>query len=186
VTASTTAVEGDPATPPDRPLPGLLQLPRGVVRSVRLLRLKALLGKRFSYGADVAVGAGCVVLSPNRFELGDRVRIGRGLHVEADVVVGDDVLFSSQVAIVSDDHRFDDPARTVFDQGRKPAALVTLEGDNLIGFGTVVVGPVTIGRGVIVGAGSLVTRDLPPYTVCMGRPARPVRLRFSASEESAP
>jgi acetyltransferase-like isoleucine patch superfamily enzyme len=178
VTATPTTVEGEAATPPDRPLPGLLQLPRTALRSARLLRLKALLGRRFSFGSDVAVGAGCVVLSPTRFELGNRVRIGRGLHVEADVVVGDDVLFSSQVAIVSDDHRFDDPARTVFDQGRKPPALVSIEGDNLFGFGTVIVGPVTIGRGAIVGAGSLVTRDLPPYTVCVGRPARPVRPRF--------
>jgi acetyltransferase-like isoleucine patch superfamily enzyme len=149
---------------------------------MRLMRLRVRLGRRMTAGTDVALGAHCLVLSPRHFQLGNRVRVGRNLHVEADVILGDDVLISSNVAILSNDHAFDDPHRTVFDQGRHPTATVRIEGDNLIGFGTIIVGPVTIGRGVIVGAGSLVTRDLPPYTVCLGRPARAVRPRFLTAD----
>ena len=69
------------------------------------------------------------------------------------------------------------PETTVFAQGRAPAHHVTLGGDNLIGFGATIVGTVEIGRGCIVGAGALVASDLPPYTVCVGIPARPIRSR---------
>lgn len=169
---------------PDRPISRAAAAARGAVRAARLMRLRALLGRRMTIGTDVALGANCIVLSPHLFHLGDRVRIGRNLHVEADVVVGDDVLISSNVAILSDDHAFDDPELTVFTQGRNPTARVVIEGDNLIGFGTIILGQVTVGRGAIVGAGSLVTRDLPPYTVCIGRPARPIRARFAEVETS--
>jgi acetyltransferase-like isoleucine patch superfamily enzyme len=98
--------------------------------------------------------------------------------LETNLTVGNDVLISSRVAIVGDDHLFDDPGATVFSQGRGPAQHVTLGGDNLIGFGATIVGTVTIGRGCIVGAGALVASDLPPDTVCVGIPARPIRARW--------
>ena len=94
---------------------------------------------------------------------GSRVSVGRGFHVETDAIVGDDVLISSYVAFISDDHRFDDPQLSVFHQGRTDVAPpIIIESDSLIGFQTVVLGGVRIGRGVIIGAGSLVTCDLPP------------------------
>lgn len=100
------------------------------------------------------------------------------LLVEANLRVGKDSLISSNVCFVGDDHRFDDPNTTVFWNGRKPTPTIILEGDNMIGNGCTIIGPVTIGKGCIVGAGSLVTRDLPPYTICIGRPAKVLRPRY--------
>lgn len=140
--------------------------------------MKLLLRGRFSIGRNVNLGAGVVILSPDSARLADNVYIGRRFHAETNLEVHSDVLISSNVAVVGNDHRFDDTSLTVTSQGRTKPPLVILEGDNLVGFGTIIVGPVRIGRGCIIGAGSVVTRDLPPYTVCVGVPAKPIRDRF--------
>lgn len=140
--------------------------------------LKARTRASLDHGRGVVFGARAVIKSPTRVVIGDNVAIGREFYSDVDFVCGDDVLISSRVAIVGNDHRFDDPTTTVFANGRNAPATVTIGGDNLIGFGVVIVGPVTIGKGCIVGAGSVVVRDLPPDTVCVGVPARPIRDRF--------
>ena len=141
---------------------------------------RMLLGNKFQHGEDFSIGAGAVLLPPTTLHFGSRVSVGRGLHVETDAVVGDDVLISSYVSFIGNDHRFDDPNLSVFQQGRSDIAPpIIIEGDSLVGFQTVVLGGVRIGRGAIIGAGSLVTGDLPPNTICFGRPARPHRDRFA-------
>lgn len=165
---------------PHRPLPAWLRALRSVERERRDVVHKVLLRGKYRHGAEFSIGGAAVLKPPGSLRFGDRVSIGRGFHVETDAEVGDDVLISSYVSFIGDDHRFDDPAMTVFTQGRTEAAPpIVVEGDNLIGFQAVVLGGVRIGRGAIVGAGSLVTGDLPPYTICYGRPARPQRDRFA-------
>jgi hypothetical protein len=50
--------------------------------------------------------------------------------------------------------------------------------DVWIGHGAVIMPGVTIGTGAVVGAGAVVTKDVPPYTIVVGVPARPLRMRF--------
>ncbi|MEL7447484.1 MAG: hypothetical protein AAGK02_17060, partial [Pseudomonadota bacterium] len=56
------------------------------------------------------------------------------------------------------------------------------EQDVWIGARVIIVGDVSIGEGAVIGANALVNRDVPPYTVAAGTPARPVRKRFSDDE----
>ncbi len=86
-------------------------------------------------------------------------------------------MISSNVAFIGKDHDFSEPDFGLHQQAVLPPARIVLEGDNLIGYGTIILGDVTVGRGAIVGAGSLVTGDLPSDTVCVGRPAKPLRAR---------
>ncbi|MGQ0845820.1 MAG: acyltransferase [Sporichthyaceae bacterium] len=109
--------------------------------------------------------------------MGRHVYIGADFFLEADLFVGDDVLISSRVAVIGDDHPFDDSPLPITSHPRRGRSEVRIEGDNLIGHGTIIIAPATIGRGTIVGAGSLVTGDLPPDSVCVGRPARVIRKR---------
>jgi acetyltransferase-like isoleucine patch superfamily enzyme len=84
------------------------------------------------------------------------------------------------VSFIGNDHIFNNPDKTIFFSGRLPSSTIILEGDNLIGFGTIVIGNVTIGKGCIVGAGSVVTKDLPSYHICAGVPAKPLKKRYSS------
>lgn len=164
---------------PDRPIPPWMRPLRTVVRGVRNLKLRLKVPGRVTLGRDFSIGKQWTVLSPESFVAGDHVRVGQEFFVETNVEIGNDVLVSSRVSFVGDDHRFGDPGTSVFFQGRNAPATVRIEGDNVIGHGTIIVGDVTVGRGAIVGAGSVVTSDLPAWTVCAGVPARPLRPRPS-------
>ncbi|MDO0972824.1 acyltransferase [Mycolicibacterium frederiksbergense] len=118
------------------------------------------------------------VRAPHFVKLGHHVSFGKNFTCEANLKVGNYVLISSNVSIVGRDHPFEDPTVTVYEQARRDDSVVELGDDILIGFGSVIVGSVSISDGCIVGAGSVVVHDLPPYTVCAGVPARPIRPRF--------
>lgn len=163
---------------PYRPVARWLSLMRDSVRFMRILRMKLVLGRKLKIGKDCVVARGCFFAPPDRFELGNKVAVGAYFHLEQNLVIGDDVLISCYVSVIGNDHPFDDPSFTVYSSPRGPASTVILEGDNLIGFGSTIIGNVRIGKGCIIGAKSVVTRDMPPYTVCAGSPARPIRKRF--------
>lgn len=90
------------------------------------------------------------------------------------------------VCFIGDDHEIPPAGESLFFAGRRPSTCGS-RGDNLIGNGTIVLGNVTIGRGAVVGAGSLVLADVPSHAIVLGRPARLVRYRLGGGPgESAP
>lgn len=67
----------------------------------------------------------------------------------------------------------------------KPKGLdkdVVVESDVWIGRNVTILAGVTIGRGCTIGAGAVVTKDMPPYTVCVGVPAKPIKFKWSLQE----
>lgn len=160
-----------------RPIPGRFRLLRQAIRGFRRARAQISLGGRGKISHDVVLGARSRWLSRGDVRIGPRVYIGADFFVETSLIVGPDVLISSRVAIIGDDHPFDQPSLAITEHARRASPLVVLEGDNLIGHGTIVLGPCRIGQGTIVGAGSLVIGDLPSNTICVGRPAKSVGLR---------
>jgi acetyltransferase-like isoleucine patch superfamily enzyme len=119
--------------------------------------------------------------------IGERTFIGGGSKLVAaeSVTVGDDVLISWGVTIV--DHnshsiRFSERSKDVLDwrEGRKDWSNVktgpAVIGDKAwLGFNVIVLKGVTVGEGAIVGAGSVVTKDVAPWTIVGGNPARLIR-----------
>lgn len=113
--------------------------------------------------------------------IGARTRILNDAHIGAalDLEIGHDCLFAAGVTILDHDHDFADP----LDGGRRNQGLVAARvaiGDHVfLGERATVLKGVEIGRGCVVGAHAVVTRDLPPLTMATGVPARVVA-RFDA------
>lgn len=151
-----------------------------LVRNIRLLRLRTALvikGGTLRSGREFIVGSNPRIARRATLHVGDRVSIASDLVLQAHLTTGNDVMISSCVAAIGDDHPFDSSEKTIQEFDSRPLSMIKLHGDNLIGFGTILIGPLEIGKGTIVGAGSIVTSDLPPNTVCTGRPAKPIKLR---------
>jgi acetyltransferase-like isoleucine patch superfamily enzyme len=122
--------------------------------------------------------------SPHRdISLGDRVQFGTDCFVQCDLSVGDDVLIASRVAFIGrDDHRFDVVGSTIWDSPRGDTHRTVVHDDVWIGHGAIIVAGVEIGEGSIVAAGSVVVKDVPPYSIVGGNPAKVIRQRFGAAE----
>ncbi len=113
-----------------------------------------------------------------------KMTIGRGtwigqncfFHSAGDITIGEDVGIGPQVQILTSTHRLDQVdkpllhAELIF----KP---VVIEKDSDIGMGTIILPGVTIGQGAQIGAGSVITEDVPPYAVSAGVPAKVLRSR---------
>jgi acetyltransferase-like isoleucine patch superfamily enzyme len=117
--------------------------------------------------------------------IGDNSLIGEYnvIRGQGGVRIGDRVYTSPMVQIVAVNHVFDDPSRPFVQQGIT-AQGITIEDDVWIGSGAIVTDGVTIGKGSVVAAGSVVTRNITPYTVVAGAPARLIR-RIGDSSQSA-
>lgn len=144
-------------------------------------------------GCRLLIGESCVVNSRVVFErqnvmlsVGDRCFIGNGvISVAESVEIGNDVLISWGVAITdhnSHSMKFSERQQDVRDwrssvknwAGVKVGKVV-IQDKAWIGFNTIVLKGVTVGEGAIVGAGSVVSKDVPPFTVVAGNPARVIR-----------
>lgn len=168
---------------PFRDYPWPLNDVRRVSRNIRLTkaRLRAQLRgpSQFICGQGVTIGKGADIRAPHLFELGNHVSLGKNFTCEVDFRVGDHVLISSNVSIIGNHHPFDDPSVTVYEAPRNNDSIVEVGSDVFIGFGTIIIGSVKIDNGCVIGAGSVVVKDMPASTVCAGIPAKPIRSRYS-------
>ena len=145
-------------------------------------------GVRFSIGDGTSVRAVMVLERENAvIRIGSRSQIGGRTLLDASerIEIGDDVLVSFDVLITDNDShslRFSERVNDVADwtQGTKDwthvaRAPVRLGDKTWIGARAIILKGVTVGEGAMVAAGSVVTRDVPPWTLAAGNPARPIR-----------
>jgi len=119
--------------------------------------------------------------SPGTAEIGDNVFITDGAHISVagSLKIGDGALIGPRVIILGGDHETTVIGKRLYELKEGKNYPMTIGKDVWIGAGVIILKAVNIGEGAIIGAGSLVTRDIPPYTVAVGHPARPVKKRFS-------
>jgi len=116
--------------------------------------------------------------------LGHNVQFGRYCDVAADVEIGSYVLFGNFCRIVGKyDHTFKEPRQLIWESVRKRENKASIGSDVWIGNGSIIVGGVQIGNGAIVAAGSVVTKDIPPFEVWGGNPAHKIHDRFNEEEK---
>jgi acetyltransferase-like isoleucine patch superfamily enzyme len=142
---------------------------RGIVAGDRVTIGKhAIIRPTNIYGS--AIGEGLKI--GNNSSIGPYSYIGCSGYIE----IGDNVMMSPRVSIYAENHLFDRTDQTIKDQGVK-REFVKIEDDCWIAANTVILAGVTIGRGSVIAAGSVVTRDIPPYSVVGGVPAKVIKSR---------
>lgn len=108
--------------------------------------------------------------------IGARALVGEGciLRGQGGITIGNDVYLAPLVQVLAVNHVYHDPTRPISHQGIT-AQGITIEGGAWIGGGAIILDGVRIGRNAVVGAGAVVTKDVPDYAVAVGNPARVVR-----------
>lgn len=111
-----------------------------------------------------------------RIQIGDGVVIQPGIHIGAalSVRIGDGTMIASRVYITDHDHDFRNPDEPAVTNRRVIACPVDIGHHVWLGEGVMVLKGVTLGDHCVIGAGSVVTHDVPPYSVAVGVPARVV------------
>jgi acetyltransferase-like isoleucine patch superfamily enzyme len=119
--------------------------------------------------------------------IGDGCLIGKGSGIvgHAGIEIGDGVFTGHHVYITDANHGYDDPTLPIGHQFAPPRPVRVGDG-SWLGHGTIVLPGATIGAHVVVGAGSVVTGELPDYTVAVGNPARVVRTLDPAQRVAVP
>lgn len=99
------------------------------------------------------------------------------------VTLGRYVMLAPEVVIIGGDHRTDVPGTPILFSGRPELARTAIGADAWIGFRAIVMAGVSIGRGAIVAAGAVVTKDVPAYEIHAGVPARKIGERFQSAAD---
>jgi acetyltransferase-like isoleucine patch superfamily enzyme len=152
----------------------------------KALRMWLLRQTRFR-GAVIGRGChigSCVTIHNPGFVAGDYVYIGHHSEIAPEVKLGNYTLLSSYVVIIGNDHILDLPGVPIRYSGRPPSVVTEIGRDVLIGHNTTIMRGVKIGDGAIIGSGSLVTKDVPPYAIVGGVPARFLRSRFDEAGQA--
>lgn len=137
-----------------------------------------------SVGSGIFMGAGCW-LNANPVEpvAGPIMVIGDGCSFSGSCVIsavsmvkiGREVLFARNVYIADHDHSYSDTSRAILHQGVDHVGQVVIDDGSWLGQNVVVTSGVHIGRGAVIGANSVVTRNVPDYSLAVGSPARVIK-----------
>lgn len=108
--------------------------------------------------------------------------IGPNSIIYPQVSIGNFSMLANDVLIIGGDHNFRTAGIPSVLNGRDSARPTKIGHDVWIGARSIIFRGVTIGDGSIIGAGSIVTKDIPPYAIATGAPARVIKYRFNDSE----
>lgn len=140
------------------------------------------LGRFKEIGHDVGFNPLNSVIDYESLSVGNNVYIGWGAYLFGPIRLGDDVMLGPEVHIQAGYHRFDVVGASIRDSGGDERAEVVIERDVWIGARASVMKGVTVGEGSVVGTGSIVLHDVPPYVIAVGTPCRAIRKRFEDEE----
>lgn len=129
-------------------------------------------------GEDTTLQSGLRLTNPEKISIGSHCNLAQGAFITGGggVRIGDWVGFGPDVKVWSVTHRFDDAERPWLLQGWEMKA-VEIEDDVWLGANVFVMPGVTIGKGAIISAGTVINKSIPPYALVAGNPGRVVGWR---------
>lgn len=120
--------------------------------------------------------------SPHKqISFGHHVQLGPNCRISADIKFGNYVLCAANVSFIGkNEHRYDIPGCTIWNSPRGIDKVTHIGNDVWIGHGAIILGGVNIGDGCVIASGSIVTKDIPPFCIVGGNPAKIIKKRFKS------
>ena len=147
---------------------------RGIPGKIRRALCKKIFyktGKSFNIEKGAKFGNGRLV------EIGDYSGIGINCTVPNNIVIGNYVMMGPNCYILDSNHQFKDTSIPMMFQGYTQKKKTIIEDDVWLGVNVTMTAGRHLCKGTIVGAGSIVTKDFPEYSIIGGNPAKLLRLR---------
>ena len=153
---------------------------------VNILRYVFVRHRKYQFarqGKKVIIGNGCIINSASMIEFGDNVSIGPNAVLYAiykKIIFGNNVMLGPHVTIVNGDHNIRKIGVAIIDNHEKlpeDDSDVIIGDDVWIGYDALIMPGVTIGKGSVIGARAIVTKDVPPYSIYVGN--KVIKKRFS-------
>mgnify|MGYP002610713010 FL=1 len=139
------------------------------IRYFFLKRIAKNVGKNVNIEQHVVVG--------EEFEIGDNSTVGFRSDIYGPVKIGKDVMIGPEVAIYTHNHKHDEIDIPMIKQGYTENKPVYIEDNVWIGRRVLIMPGVCIGTGSIVAAGAVVTKNVEPYSIVGGNPAKIIKYR---------
>lgn len=164
-----------------------------IIKKVRNEFIRLIIYRKFAIAKGFHSGLRVRIWAKNKVQIGENFYIGRDSFIESDVIIGNNVLWANRVALVGRyDHHYQQigvsirQSSQIRDRDYKWLGLNSLtiiEDDVWVGYNSTIMSGVKIGTGSIIAACSLVTKDVEPYSIYAGVPAKKIKDRFNSQEE---
>ncbi len=130
-----------------------------------------------SCGKNINIEKGARFGKGEGISIGDNSGIGVNASIPSNTVIGDNVMMAPDCIIYASNHRFEDTSIPMNQQGHVKALQTVIGNDVWIGGRVIILPGKKIGNGVIIAAGSVVTKDLEDFGIYGGNPAKLIKYR---------
>jgi maltose O-acetyltransferase len=128
-------------------------------------------------GKGIVINAGAHFGNGSVLSMGDYTSLGIGARIIGDVTLGNYVGSAQNIFLCAYNRESRELDTPMMFQGKKPDKPIFVDDDVLLLANCIVLAGVHIHTGAVIGAGAVVTRDVPPYAVVVGNPARVIKFR---------
>jgi len=166
-----------------------------ILKRIRNYLLRTVVYRKYQIGKGFYSGIRVRIWARKTVIIGKNFYIGRDSFIESDVIIGDNVIWANRVALVGKyDHHYQQVgvpislASRIRDENYSWLgidSLTIIEDDVWVGYSSTIISGVKIGTGSIIATGSLVTKDVEPYSIYGGVPAVKLKDRFASKEDLA-
>jgi acetyltransferase-like isoleucine patch superfamily enzyme len=142
---------------------------------------RQLLHRFKNVGNNLIVSPYCSILTAEYMEIGDNVFIGDHTHISAEMKIGNNIMIGPRSMIFGGDHYFAIKGRSVrflHPKERENSEPIIIEDEVISCAGVFILKGVVLSMGCVIGANSVVSKSIPPYTVAVGNPCHPVQKIF--------
>ena len=156
-------------------------LPESYKRNIGQRRIRGFCGKLMlkECGKNVNIEKNADFSSA--VELGDNSGLGVNCRISGRVIIGENVMMGPNVSIYTTNHNFSRIDIPMCFQGNSPEKPVVVGDDVWIGANVIILPGVSVGKGAVIGAGSVVTKNVAEYAIVAGNPAKVIKSRLDSN-----